>query len=217
MQKNKKNYFFINCILLLISLGVNIIILSLNIQATSKGWYDKVEELSALQQEVSTLKDKLAEYEARLARYQVNTLVLYTVDDNTLMGTESTRLEVAQSLTLEEQVQELATQIGKEYFNGLPLEVIGIEQIDGKRIARINLKEDISAEKQWVTYYFQGSTNGAVTKQILQLTLLQPTYENDWIDGVVFYYEGEPMKVYDHIDLSEPIFRNISELQAYLQ
>lgn len=50
--------------------------------------------------------------------------------------------------------------------------------------------------------YFQGSYGGQHTAITLRETLLQPGYQGKWIDGIVFYYQGEPIEIWDHFNFS---------------
>jgi len=132
-------------------------------------------------------------------------LSIYTIDDNTLEPNESSKMEISTDSSLEDKVQELSNTVSKNFFDNLPIKLKSIDNIDGKKIATINLIDDNS--NKWSSK-FQGSTGGQITANTLIENFLQVTYKGEWIDGVTFLYNDEPIE-YDHVyELSETQYRN---------
>ena len=145
--------------------------------------------------------------------------------DKELMNEEiNYYIEVPPNLPLIEKLDIIADSLSRFNFNSLPIEVLRIEERKGKRIAVIYLREhewnrdiDWSNPKfmsgnqgvTWRARHFQGSTGGSITSFTLTETFLQRGYERDWIDGVIFMYENEPIKEdeWAHISLSGVIYR----------
>ena len=132
-------------------------------------------------------------------------LSIYTIDDNTLEPNESSKIELSTDSSLEDKVQQLSNTVSKNFFDNLPIKVKSIDTIDGKKIATINLLDDNN--NKWINK-FQGSTGGQITSNTLIENFLQVSYKGEWIDGVKFLYNDEPIE-YDHVyELSETQYRN---------
>ena len=132
-------------------------------------------------------------------------LSIYTIDDNTLEPNESSKIELSTDSSLEDKVQQLSNTVSKNFFDNLPIKVKSIDTIDGKKIATINLLDDNN--NKWINK-FQGSTGGQITSNTLIENFLQVSYKGEWIDGVKFLYNDEPIE-YDHVyELSETKYRN---------
>ncbi|MHC1749291.1 MAG: hypothetical protein AB9856_13555 [Cellulosilyticaceae bacterium] len=142
---------------------------------------------------------------------------IYTADVDTYEKKTEMETYIPQSLTLDEKLNVLIKTLSEVQFGGLPIEVMSIEKIDGKKVATVNLKE--SKENQgvtkpedfkgdtWIGKYFQGSAGGSITATTLKETLLQKEYKGEWIDGVKFLYNGAPID-FEHVgNLSEVIYR----------
>lgn len=121
-------------------------------------------------------------------------------------------VRIPEKLPVIEKLKIVADKLSRFKFD-LPIEVLRIEERKSKKIAIIDLIEceDTEGNSQitWFSVYFQGSTGGFFTSMSLRRTFLQETYEGEWIDGVEFYYEGEPIleEDWDHISLSGTIYR----------
>lgn len=112
--------------------------------------------------------------------------------------------------TVEKRLNIIASNLSDSQFKNLPIELIGIEEIDGKKVATFNLKENEEnlnkpdwseySEPSWANNFFQGSAGGGWTCYTLQTTMLQPDYDGEWIDGVRFLYNGEENKYFQHIE-----------------
>ncbi|MBA7637487.1 hypothetical protein ES703_45132 [subsurface metagenome] len=118
-------------------------------------------------------------------------------------------IRIPNNLPTEEKLRILADKLSRFIFK-LPIEVLRIEERKDKKIAVINLLEnEVNSYFKWNSLYFQGSTGGFFTTMTLRKTFLQDSYKGNWIDGVEFYYEGEPIleEDWDHISLSGTIYR----------
>lgn len=112
--------------------------------------------------------------------------------------------------TVDERLRVIAQKLSEKEFNSLPIELVEIKNIDGKKVAIFNLKENEEnlSETDWSKYknpswannFFQGSAGGSWTCYTLQTTMLQPDYDGEWIDGVSFLYNGEENKCFQHIE-----------------
>jgi len=128
---------------------------------------------------------------------------------------EAMRLEVAylvpvpDTMSLEGKLRLLARKVSEHRFNGLPVEFVEIDASSGRRIAVIDLRENVRTGHSWRTGFFQGSTGGHFTTASLVETFLQRDYRGRWVDGVEFLYEGRPVsRNWDHVRLDRPWFRN---------
>ena len=134
-------------------------------------------------------------------------LSIYTIDVNSLEPNESNTIEVNETLSLEDKLKALSKELSEKKFDKLPIEVKSVDTVKGKKVATINLTD--SSTKKWVPK-FQGSTGGTVTANTLIENFLQ--YNNisrgEWIDGVKFLYNNNPIE-YEHVaDLSTTQYRN---------
>lgn len=135
-------------------------------------------------------------------------LPIYTANILTYKDEIKYYMAIPKELSLEEKLSTIANKLSQYCFNGLPIEVLEIEKVEGKKIAIIDLKE-LSFNQgideytkfigsTWKTYYFQGTTGGAITSKQLVDTFLQKGYQGEWIEGVQFLYEGEIID-YEHV------------------
>jgi hypothetical protein len=164
---------------------------------------------------------------------------VYGADPYTLSTTDDSAIAIPEGLPLAERLQILASALSRRRFGNLPIEIVGVEERDGKTIALVNLLEsdwnrDLFAREMrlwdegkgeeakslrrksqrpsWRMLYFQGSTGGACTTIMLVDTFLQRDYDGPWLDGVKFYYEGEPIsREWDHIHLSGTKYRQTTQ------
>ncbi|HDR88948.1 MAG TPA: hypothetical protein ENN63_04880 [Bacteroidetes bacterium] len=118
-------------------------------------------------------------------------------------------IAVDSSLILEKKIRAMADSLSAYYFNGLSIELAGLDTIpEAGLVARIDLreKEEYSGPGSLPSYqswydFFQGSAGGTNTTITLRESFLQPGYEGSWINGVIFLYQGEPIGEWDHIRL----------------
>lgn len=131
------------------------------------------------------------------------TFSVYTANSDTYEREKVKDVRLKKDAGLEEILEVLVKGLSDNVFK-LPMTYEGIQIIFDQRIAVVNLHEspeDKSVEYpdiSWRTGYFQGSTGGAVTSISLEETMLQKDYDGDWVDGVKFLYEGEPIE-YEHV------------------
>ncbi|MBP6963423.1 MAG: hypothetical protein KBC96_03355 [Armatimonadetes bacterium] len=113
--------------------------------------------------------------------------------------------------TVIEKLRLLADRLSRLEFSDLPINVVRIETVKGKKVAVIDLRESQrgSDYRSWYGGYFQGSTGGGITQTKLMDTFLQRGYRGEWVDGVRFLYQGKPIQEgeWDHINLSGTIYR----------
>lgn len=115
-------------------------------------------------------------------------------------------VNVPQVLPLQVQLNTIAQALSAFCFDYLPIEVSGIQEYDGKKVAVVNLKEFKGFRigepwhgASWAHEYFQGSAGGASTSTILIESFLQRDNPLPWIDGVVFLYEDHPLSAFEHV------------------
>ncbi|MGG7177817.1 hypothetical protein ACQPU1_09500 [Clostridium paraputrificum] len=135
-------------------------------------------------------------------------LSVYTADDQTLTPIELSTIKMDEKLELKDKVSKLAKELSNKNFKDLPINLIRIDVIDGKKIAIVSLDEiDKNTSPSWSREYFQGSTGGAVTTKSLVETFLQNNYKGEWIDGVQFLYEKYPVNFQHVEDLKKCYYR----------
>ena len=122
-------------------------------------------------------------------------------------------VKIPAELSLEDKVQALADSLSEIRFKTLPLKLRTIEMIGESKVAVIELLE-LPPEKRkdrlsWRGKYFQGAAGGFLASRILPETFLQRSFEGEWIDGVAFLYEGDPIseKKWEHVSLNEVFYR----------
>lgn len=110
-----------------------------------------------------------------------------------------------------QKLRVLADRLSRLKFSGLPIEVSRIDTVTGRRVVVIDLRElhEGYEPPTWRAGYFQGSTGGMITQTTLVHSFLQKDYRGEWVDGVRFLYQGEPIREgdWDHIDLSGVTYR----------
>lgn len=157
------------------------------------------------------------------AERETEALDLYSGRDTLLPGEQSVRMmafaeraiEVPAGLDLEDKVRLLADSVSAYYFNGLEIAIRNLEAHPehGLLLVADLLEPDgyqgpglLPSYQSWYDF-FQGSSGGQNTSIILRNTFLQPRYQGEWVDAVMFYYQGEPFPAMDHVFL-EGIINN---------
>lgn len=173
---------------------------------------EKIESLSMRVETLEADKDMLL----RLIDEQVTILSgelgddyvilpIYHLDINTYDIRVQYYTMVQAEADIEEKVQHLAEKLSMYSFDGLPIELLGIETDDSdQQIAVINLidPEDrirTHTGKTWAGLYFQGSSGGNATVTKLLETFLQEEYAGEWVEGVKFLYNGDETNQFEHI------------------
>ena len=177
-----------------------------------------------LNKENETLNNKISEAEVKSSNTDQDAvkaiegaLPIYTADTDSLDKKIYFWVYVNDESTVKGKLNILLKALSKSCFGGLPIEITQIKQVNGKKIATINLKE--SRENQiinntskykgssWAAEFFQGSTGGSITATSLSETVLQRDYKGEWIDGVEFKYNNKPID-FEHVpDLADTIYR----------
>lgn len=142
------------------------------------------------------------------------TINIYAINDDNDETVVIKEITPDKNKALKEEVEEVASVLSKEQFQDLPIELSKIDNIDGKKVAIINLKENeknygkINPEDftspNWLYQKFQGTYGFMVTYQMLVESFLQRHYKGEWIDGVKFLYDGQQIPS-EHADRFEDI------------
>lgn len=90
---------------------------------------------------------------------------------------------------LSDKLDELTASISRLLFDGRMMEVTEIKTEDGKKVVYVDLMD----ASKW-NQLFQGSTNGGTHSNALVSSYLQKDFLNDWIDGVHFTLDGQPIE-----------------------
>lgn len=181
------------------------------------------DENIKLTKEVSAMKEKSNEQEKSIEKLkgeikEKNSIYsIYSADVNTYAKESHFGTYIADDLPLKEKLSAIAKSLSEVYFSSLPIEIVEITEVAGKKVAVINLKESEENQKitdnlefkgkAWSRNYFQGSTGGSITSVSLIETFLQRNYKGQWIDGVKFLYNNKIIS-FDHVpNLSEISYR----------
>jgi len=135
------------------------------------------------------------------------TFIIYDGNIDTYKKEAKGEISIPKDKGIQEKLEAIAKKLSEVNFNNLPIEVLKIETVNGKKIAKINLKEDSKNQKQWFQSYMQGSAGGSITSVSLIETLLQKEYKGQWIDGIEFSYEGKKCEFEHAYDLTEIVYR----------
>ncbi len=123
-------------------------------------------------------------------------------------------IEMADTLSLEAQLNNLLDTLSATYFNGLKVSATVVTDSLQSSIAKIYLQEpagfvmpdSIGNYRSWYDY-FQGSSGGEYTGIVLTETVLQRDYKGAWIRSAEFYYQGKPFGEWDHVLLTGELKR----------
>ncbi|MBZ9686352.1 hypothetical protein G9F72_008420 [Clostridium estertheticum] len=188
--------------------------------STMKEQNSKLENsIVELTVESKNSKAKLKDLEAsnafiseQISKQKNSVYPIYSADVNSYAKKIHFGTYIAENLSLKNKLDALAKALSEVNFNNLPIEVSEITEIDGKKIAVINLKETEENQKikeqaqlkgySWARTYFQGSAGGTITSVSLIETFLQKDHEGQWVDGVKFLYTNNNLKIesFDHIE-----------------
>lgn len=185
---------------------------------------DLEKKVSELNSENEKLSDKVKNLESNnsaisenMIKFKDNVYPLYTANYDSFKKESYLWIYIDEKSPVKDKLDILSKALSKVYFGNLPIEVSGVKNINGKKIAVVNLKESEENQKiketvnfkgtSWASNYFQGSTGGNVTSTSLIETMLQRDYNGTWIDGVTFLYNGKKIE-FEHVpDLSDTIYR----------
>jgi len=143
---------------------------------------------------------------------------IYGFDKTYQKGEVNFYAEMSEDIPLLEKVKIIAEKLSRFRYSGIPIEVLEIYTDDkNNKIALVNLLErewnrnpkNKIVGTTWRSHYFQGSSGGSETTYTLRNSFLQKEYPGEWIDGVKFLYENQPIgNDWDHISLSGVIYRS---------
>lgn len=157
------------------------------------------KENGVLKEENKNLKDNVDTNSENKSEKSKEFLTIYSVNSDNLKLENSGKVEIDKNKAIKENLQIVANEISKRYFNGLPIVIDKVENTSKGDIAVINLKEDKNNNKTWGNNYFQGSAGGSITSKLLKENLLQKEYLGKWIDGIRFTHEGKTIE-YQHVE-----------------
>lgn len=173
----------------------------------------KYKEIEDLNSEIDRLKSRIVQLEENLLESHENIpadlLKVYSYNASVDIGGVGFCLVVPDNYSISDKIKFIAEILVKYRFSKGMIQLKKIEKRDGKKIAVLDLRETKDHPDAWKGCYFQGSAGGRVTTFILIRSFLQPDYTGEWIDGVEFYYEGQPIdnNAWDHIGLGGAKFR----------
>jgi len=117
-----------------------------------------------------------------------------------------TILLVKHDYPIRKKAELLAQFISGRYFAGLSVDILSIDTIGEESCLNINLIENKNFDPAKIPswhQYFQGTTGGSWTSNVLISNFLQKQYKGDWIDRIRFYYQGEEIGEWDHVWVGE--------------
>ncbi|KOA18560.1 hypothetical protein CLHOM_34620 [Clostridium homopropionicum DSM 5847] len=180
------------------------------------------KEIDSLKAKNQDLEKKVSELTEKVKKYEEKNITediypIYTANIDTYKREIHSYVNINKDEIMMNKITALSKALSENFFNNLPIEVLNIEQKNGKSIAVINLNE--SKENQgvndysklkgytWATKYFQGSTGGTITSKTLIETILEREYTGEWIDGVKFLYNNKDID-FEHVpDLANINYR----------
>ena len=151
-----------------------------------------------------SLVSKVPEEPAGSEKPKKDFLPVYGLDSSVNQEEINFYVAVQHSASVEDKLNKLADRLSRFRFDHHPVEVKGIGSQEGRTVAVIDLREPAGDAYGWRTGYFQGSAGAHATQTTLTKTFAQPDYSGEWVDGVKFLYEGEPIGEADwsHMSLS---------------
>jgi septal ring factor EnvC (AmiA/AmiB activator) len=178
---------------------------------------DLTSENQKLNDQIKALESNDSLVNESMAKSKDNVYPVCTANSDTYEKEVHLWIYIDEKSSIKNKLEVLSKTLSKVYFGDLPIEVSQIKDVDGKKVAVINLKESSENQKikeasnfkspSWALNYFQGSAGGSMTTASLVETILQRDYKGSWIDGVVFKYNNQTIE-YEHVpDLNKIIYR----------
>lgn len=171
---------------------------------------EQAKEIARLNEQVETLNQKAKENELLGLTAQTEIWPIYTANINDYKKEIGCYISLPKNDSIQAKLDEIAQSLSELYFHNLPIEVL---EIDGQKIAHVNLKElsgggtgNISSDS-WASRYFQGSAGGTITTTRLVESFLQRQYNGEWIAGVEILYNGQPVDFQHVPDLAKVNYR----------
>lgn len=113
---------------------------------------------------------------------------------------------ISSGTTLAEKLEKLTESVSRGVFDGFPMEFSGIEEVNGRKVAHIDLKD--AGSLHWERSFFRDHGAGERTQATLIATYLQGTYRMDWVDGVRITHNGNAIDDPALPGLAGPVYRN---------
>jgi hypothetical protein len=110
-----------------------------------------------------------------------------------------------------EALEAIARHLGETYFatapdgrpTGIAFQILRIDSIaTGGRPLLVGVVDLRDPQQLAGALFFQGSSGGAVTLQLIVASFTQPQLDPPLLDGLVVLRNGQPMEELDHINLS---------------
>jgi len=157
---------------------------------------------------------------------------LYTTKDITIDKNEKyntgcavavidTLIQLPKGLSIYDKLNIIAKNVSTRYFRSREIKILKIDSLAFPKTLHLELYDGFDFENpnipemdKYNGWYscFQGSSGGGFTEITLKENFLQKTYKGDWIDALVFYWQGEEMVAWDHINLAGSIKRYNSRI-----
>lgn len=167
------------------------------------------EQLKICQERLNNQLDILEQISKDGKKNSFDIIPIYTANIDTYKREVGVYTSLPKGKALEEKMDYIAETLSRQYFYGLPIEIVKIEAVDGRSVVVVSLEEtpenqgitDITKFKgrSWAGTYFQGSAGGTITSTTLIETFLQKEYKGEWIDGVKFLYNGKEIG-FEHVE-----------------
>ena len=138
------------------------------------------------------------------SEWKIEKFCVYTSDSNGDRLEEKRCISVEGGKTLEDKIDILVKELQKQ-FSGIELKVIGYNNVLGKKVLVLDLRDGrVSVD----SYLNAGSTGSRINLGILVNSLLQNGRKvSNWIDGVKILVNGEEGVETSHVSLDEVFFR----------
>ncbi|GAA0729519.1 hypothetical protein GCM10008905_29580 [Clostridium malenominatum] len=179
------------------------------------------DKYSGLDKKYKTLESKVKDQVAIIEMFKENKendkyelIPAYTANVETYKQEIGFYMIMPKDKTLIQKLNLIAGELSSYYFNNLPIEVTKVEEVEGKKIVVVNIKEskdnegikDVALMKSptWATGFLQGSAGGITTEDRLIETFLQRDYKGEWIDGVKFLYHEKTIE-FEHVPNLEKV------------
>ncbi|MBP5426899.1 MAG: hypothetical protein J6Y29_03270 [Clostridiales bacterium] len=114
-------------------------------------------------------------------------------------------IKVEGGKTTEDKVEVVISSL-QDKFSDIELEVVNYENVMGKKVLVLDLKDK---DKPVSSYLNAGSTGSRINLGIIVNSLLQNEKNmSNWIDGVKILVNGEASVEGEHVDLSEIFYKS---------
>ena len=144
--------------------------------------------------------------------FRSESICIYDGDDGGEKLEVKKKMKIESTKTMEDKVNVVVNELQKR-FSGIDLEVVGYDDVSGKKILMLDLRDkDVSVER----YLDAGSTESRINLGVLVNSLLQNGRKvSNWVDGVKILVNGEESVETSHVNLNEVFYRTSDKV--YLQ